>query len=156
MIYPVFLVYQHKLNDSLFINLYGNYHTNMPTDVDQELTSSWAMGAGVRNQWDFDRMEKRVRWDLFAGYNFDYNFEAGGKFGYSFLKRDGLNIGTNLSVDYSRERLTTNIKLFLDCGRDATFRPYIGYERYDYKDSSIEAVKRFIFGFNFFRWFNGS
>lgn len=154
MIYPVFLMYQHKLNDSLFINLYGNYHTNMPMDVEKELKSSWAAGAGVRNQWDFERMEKRFRYDLFAGYNFEDHFEAGGKLGYSFLKMDGLNIGTHAGIEYSRERLTTRFLLFLDYGKDATFRPFIGYERYDYKDSSIEAVKRFILGFNFFRWFN--
>lgn len=154
MIYPLSLLYQRKIKESLFIGWYSNYHLSMPLDTDREFSSSWSTGVDLRNQWDFERMEKRVRFDLFAGYNFKYTVEAGAKLGVSFLKVDGLNVGANLGIEYSREQLSADFKLFLDYGRDVTFRPFVGLERHEYLNSPQRPTNRFTFGFRFFRWFN--
>lgn len=154
MIYPISLEYRQRIKKSLFIAWYTLYHLNMPLDIDGEFAASLSTGISLKNQWDFERLEKPVRFDVFAGYNFKHSVETGAKLGVSLLEYGGLTFGSDLRIEYARERFCADLKLFMDYGNAVTFRPFVGVERIDHTASPRPTITRFTFGFHFFRWFN--
>lgn len=151
MIYPISLEYQRKISDSLILSWCSRYRLSLPLDKDLEFSASLATGIALKNQWNFDRLDKTIRYDLFAGYNFKHKFEVEAKLGASYRKNDYLAVGANLRAGSNNERRIADLKLFVDYGKNVILRPFVGYETFKYTD--YQTVEEFIFGFNLIKWF---
>jgi hypothetical protein len=113
-----------------------------------------AAGITLKNQVDFNRIEKKVRFDIFGGWNFKHNFEVDIKLGASLVKREFFNISTDLQYSFNKEKRLTNIRLFLEVGRDVTFRPFIAVEKIKYLNPGEPVENKLSFGFALFSWFD--
>ena len=152
--YVISLQYLLKLNQSLYAAWLNKYCLSMPVDRDESYSDSTTTGIALKNQVDFDRVEKKLRFDIFGGYNFKHRFEVGLKLGASFAKKKGYNTGSDFRFTINREKHQMDLKLFIDIGRDVTFRPFFGLEKLTYLNPRQPTINKFFFGFAFFRWHN--
>ncbi len=154
MVYSISMQYERKIKESLFLAWYSRYCVNMPMNKDREFSASLATGIALKNQLDFERLEKKIRYDIFAGYNFKHKFEIDARLGTSFLKIDFLNFGSDFRFSINSKKLYADFKLFVDYGKKVTFRPFIGVQKIEYLNSQHPSINRLSFGFELFRWFN--
>jgi len=156
MVYSIFLQYDRKIKESLFLAWTSKYCVSMPLDKDLEFSASLATGIALKNQLDFEMLEKKIRYDIFAGYNFKHKFEIDVKLGTSFLKSDLFNFGSTFRFSRSNEKRFADFRLFVDYGKKVTFRPFIGVQRIEYFNLQYQqsSKNRLSFGFELFRWFN--
>lgn len=152
MVYFVSMQYLRKINESVFAAWVSRYCLDMPVDKGERFSASLATGAALKNQVDFFRVEKKFRFDVFTGYNFKHSLELDMKLGASFIKKESFNISSDLRFKINKEKLFADFRLFLDYGRNVTFRPFIGLERLKYFNPRQPVVNKFSFGFVFFRW----
>jgi hypothetical protein len=150
MVYPISIEYQRKINEALIISWCSRYNLSMPLDRDLEFSASLATGIALKNQWDFDRLHKKIRFDIFAGYNFKHKFETDIKFGMSFWKNEYFTVGSDLRVERNREKRFAHLKLFVEYGKSVILRPFVGFETFTY--SQQQPVEEFIFGFHLIKW----
>jgi hypothetical protein len=113
-----------------------------------------ATGITLKNQLDFERLEKKIRYDIFTGYNFKHKFEIDARLGTSFLKDAFFTVGSDFRFSLNSEKLFADFKLFVDYGKKISFRPFIGVQKIEYLNSHQFSINRFSFGFELFRWFN--
>jgi len=144
--------YLFKLNKSLYLSCFGKYCLSMPVDRDERYSDSVATGVVVKNQVDFDRVERKVRFDIFCGYNFKHRFEVDLKLGAFFKKKAGYNTGCDFRFNRNSEKRLMALKFFIDIGRDVTFRPFFGSEKLRYLIPRQPTINKFFFGFALFRW----
>ena len=154
MVYSISMEYERKIKESLFLAWYSRYCVNMPMDKDLEFSASLATGIALKNQLDFERLEKKIRYDIFVGYNFKHKFEIGARLGTSFLKSGLFTFGSDFRFSRNSEKFYGDFKLFVDYGKRVTFRPFIGVQKIEYLNSHQPSINRFSFGFELFRWFN--
>lgn len=152
MVYLISLQYLRKISKSLYLAWFNKYNLDMPVDIEKNHSASLAAGITLKNQVDFNRIKKRVRFDFFAGYNFKYNFTADIKLGASLVKRDFFNISTDLQYSFNKEKRLTDIRLFLEVGRNVTFRPFMALEKIKYLNPGEPVENKFSFGFALFSW----
>ncbi|MCK5058153.1 MAG: hypothetical protein KAT34_15985, partial [Candidatus Aminicenantes bacterium] len=86
------------------------------------------------------------------GYNFKHQFEVDLKLGASFVKKEGYNTGSAFRFNLNGEKRRMDLKLFIDIGRNVTFRPFFGLEKLTYLNPRQPTINKFFFGFAFFRW----
>jgi hypothetical protein len=154
MDYLISIQYLLKLSKSLYAAWFHRYSLSMPVDRDERFSDSAATGIVLKNQVDFDRVEKKIRFAVFGGYNFKYHGEVDIKLGASFIKREGYNISCDLRFNLNGEKRLMDLKLFIDIGRNVTFRPFFGLEKLTYLDPRQPTTDKFLFGFTLFRWHN--
>ncbi len=152
MVYLVSMQYLRKVTESLYLAWFNRYSLSMPVDRDERFSASLATGIALKNQVDFERIEKRVRFDVFSGYNFKHQFEVDLKLGASFVKKEGYNTGSAFRFNLNGEKRRMDLKLFIDIGRNVTFRPFFGLEKLTYLNPRQPTINKFFFGFAFFRW----
>ncbi len=75
MLYAVGGQYEKSLPGGLFGAWYARYDVDMPVDKAIRFRSSLATGLLVRNQKDFNRLEKALRFEVAAGYDFTFNYD---------------------------------------------------------------------------------
>ena len=153
MVYPVALTYERKINESLFIGWYGRYYLNLPLDKEQEFDSSLGTGVMLRNQRDFDRINKKTRFEVAFGYNFKHHVEVDAKLGVTLVKKKLFKLGSNLEFSRNKEKSFIDIKLFADDGEHVTLRPFIGYSWIKYHRLQRPSEGKFILGIGLYRWF---
>jgi hypothetical protein len=98
----------------------------MPTDTALPFESSLGTGILIRNQTDFDRLERRVRFEAGAGYNFRYAYDFSLKFGLNTLPRNGPFFGADVRWGTVSGQNAFELKLFAAFGRDVSIRPFAG------------------------------
>lgn len=154
MVYLISMQYLLKINESLYAAWFNRYSLDMPVDKSERFSASLATGVALKNQVDFHRIEKKIRFDVFSGYNFKHSFELDIKLGASLIKREGFNISSDFRFNINKDKLFADIRLFFDYGRSVTFRPFIGLEKVKYFNPRQPVINKFSFGFAFFRWLN--
>ncbi len=154
MVYLVSMQYLSKIKESLYLGWLSKYSLSMPVDKNERFSASLATGIAMKNQVYFERIEKKLRFDVFGGYNFKHKFETEVKLGVSFVKTDLFNISSDLHFGFNKEKNFADFRLFFEYGRRVTFRPFIGVERITYLHPRQPTVYKFPFGFELFRWFN--
>jgi hypothetical protein len=150
MVYPISLEYQREINRFLILSWRSRYNLNMPLDRDVEFNASLSTGIAIKNQWDFHRLDKKIRFDVFAGYNFKHKFETEAKLGISFRKNEYWAMGSDLRAGRSNEKRFADLKLFVEYGKSIIFRPFVGFETFKY--SGKRPVEEFLFGFYLIKW----
>ena len=81
MIYDLGLDYEKTVAPGLFAAWVARYRADMPVDDDLPFTASLFTGLALRNQAEFDVLERDVRYEVAAGYDFKRGLEFSGKLG---------------------------------------------------------------------------
>ena len=150
--YPLSMEYEKKAGDDLFVFGYWRYEVLMPIDVAEEFSSNLGIGIGIRNQPNFYRLSKKVRFEFFGGYNFAHKYDLGGAAGINTLKK-GFNLGAEFLFRLNPDQLKTDIDLFCEMGRGVKIRPLVRLERSHYFDHEDSSGHKILFGIQFISWF---
>jgi len=150
--YPLSMEYEKKAGDDLFVFGYWRYEVLMPIDVAEEFSSNLDIGIGIRNQPNFYRLSKKVRFEFFGGYNFAHKYDLGGAAGINTLKK-GFNLGAEFLFRLNPDQLKTDIDLFCEMGRGVKIRPLVRLERSHYFDHEDSSGHKILFGIQFISWF---
>jgi len=154
MTYVFNLEYEREIKTGWLVLWYARYFLNLPLDTDRDFQSDLGTGLGVRNQSDFDRLTKAIRFDVSAGYNFSHHYNICIKAGFRLFKRDWLDVHTDLRVDLSGERFYSSFRLFLNLGQVISIRPFIRFDRSENTGNQEPPITKFLFGLSLFKWYD--
>lgn len=119
---------ERELRRGLYASWYADYTVDMPADKDRPFTGSLATGLVLKNQTDFERLERRLRFDVAAGWNFKRRGELSVRVGANTDPRVGASAGVDLGLlMWGRGRSHIDARVFLDVGGTVSIRPFVGY-----------------------------
>ena len=150
--YPLTIEYEKKAGDWLFVFGYWRYDVVMPIDVAKEFSSNLGAGIGMRNQPNFSMLSKKLRYELFGGYNFSHKYDAGGAVGINTLDKN-INVGAELFSRLNPDQLDTDLEIFCEMGRGVKIRPFARFEKVYYFDNQEQSGIKFLFGIHLIKWF---
>ena len=148
--------YEKTLPGGLYGAWYARYFVDMPVDKPVRFRSTLATGLLVRNETDFNRLDKDFRFELAAGYDFVFAYDVRVRLGAQAPIAPLFKLGAEFRLEANSERRTAEFKLFAGPGREAMIRPFVGIRKItilagpppgDPFRSSLMA------GIAFYRWF---
>lgn len=153
MLYGIGLDYEWRINPSLFVAWAARYQLDMPVDEHLPFTASLFTGLAVRNQANFDELEKEVRYELVAGHDFKRGPGVSGKLGVQFWRSGHLRLFAEMRTQVDGKRARNDFRLLAGFGRVVQIRPFIGWKK-DLAVNSVQPVPgKFLFGLGFFKKF---
>ena len=153
MIYGLGLDYEWKINPYLFVAWVARYQLDMPVDEHLPFAASLFTGLAVRNQANFDDLEREVRLELAAGHDFKRGPGVSGKLGIQFWRSGTFRLLAEMRTQIDGKRARNDFRLLASFGRDVQIRPYIGWKK-DLAVNSAQSVPgKFLFGLGFFKTF---
>ncbi|MGB8951852.1 MAG: hypothetical protein WCC06_04210 [Candidatus Aminicenantales bacterium] len=119
--------YEKKINEDFFFVGYARYAVDMPVDKDLEYRSSLSTGIRIRNQRDFEQLEKGIRFDLSVGYSFKLLYDLSAKIGLNTLNDRSKNIGSDILFEADDEKKLFSMTVFMNFGHEINIRPFFGF-----------------------------
>jgi hypothetical protein len=153
MTYVFNLEYEKEILPGWMVLWYSRYYLHLPLDIDRTFDSDLGTGLGIRNQSDFDRLDKALRFDISAGYNFDLDYNVRVNTGFRLLKTNRLDLFVDVKSELSRARFWSSIRLFLNLGQAISIRPFIRFDRNEAFGSDQPVITTFLFGVAMFKWY---
>jgi hypothetical protein len=153
MIYDIDLDYEKKIKPGLFAAWTTHYRLDMPVDDNLPFAASLFTGLALRNQPNFDELDRDVRYEFAAGYDFKRGLEFNGKMGMGIWKNSFMKIFTEMRAQVDVKRIRVDLRLLASGGRTVEIRPYLGWKKDIGLDPSQEVPGKFLFGLGFFRKF---
>jgi len=146
--------YERGIGRSVFVSWYAAYNLNMPVDKDLPFSGSLATGLGIKNQPDFDRLDRAFRFDVSAGWNFKYDQELTVRAGTNSVSQKGMRVGADLKLRVSGlRRSEIDLRIYADTGRETSIRPFVGLRnRPSFGGGGPAGKLRLVMGFGLFRW----
>jgi hypothetical protein len=132
MIYRLRADYEKTLAGGLFAAWYARYDVDTPVDKAIGFLASLSTGVALRNQPDFERLEKSLRFEVWCGVDFKYDYDAGLKLGINTASAGAANAGAEFRWQANSVRQAAEFKLFVEVGREVVVRPFIGVEKISY------------------------
>jgi hypothetical protein len=129
MLYAVAGQYEKSLPSGLFGAWYARYDVDMPVDKAIRFRSSLATGLLLRNQKDFNRLEKSLRFEVAAGYDFTFDYDLRLRLGAQARPRGFFPLGAEFRVDANSDRQDVEFKAFAAFGKDIEVRPFVGVRK---------------------------
>jgi hypothetical protein len=127
LVYNITGEYEREVNPFLFVSWYAAYAVDMPADKALSFAGSLGTGLKLKNQPNFERLDRSFRFDIAAGWNFKYDEEVTLRAGVNTVPEKGLIIGADLACRMSgRRRAEIDMRLFANIGRAVAVRPFIG------------------------------
>jgi hypothetical protein len=138
---------------------YARYVVDMPVDKAVRFRSHLATGLLLRNQPEFERLDRPVRFEVAVGYDFAFDFDARVKLGANArLGKGPAQAGAEFALEANAERQSAQAKAFLAFGREVEVRPFVGIRKIAYlaggPPSPDPFRSRLTFGVVFLKWFN--
>ena len=115
---------------------------------------SLGIGLKLKNQPNFERLDRRFRFEIAAGWNFKYDEEAAFRAGVNTRPEKDLSIGADLECRmFGRRRAQIDMRLFTNIGRAVAIRPFVGLRNSPSLSGigSSDAFK-FVAGICLYRW----
>ena len=169
MIYRARADYEKGLGHGLFAAWYARYDVDMPVDRAVPFLASLSTGAAIRNQSDFERLEKAFRFEAWAGLDFKYDYDVGLKLGLNTTARGSraqesrsggggaLNAGAELRWQANGMREAAELKIFAELGGAIVVRPFAGIRKISYAAGGTpgpgKLAERITAGVALYRWF---
>ena len=158
MIYRVRADYEKTLAGGLFGAWYARYDVDMPADKAIASLASLSTGVALRNEPDFERLEKAIRFEVWGGVDFKYDYDVGLKLGINTANESGAaNAGAEVRWQANSMRREGEFKIFADFGRSVSVRPFVGIKKIDYAAGGTPGPDRFAdwitAGIGFYTWF---
>jgi len=156
MLYTAKAEYEQRVG-RVYIAWYARYFVDMPADKAMEFSSSLATGIALRNQADFDRLDRRLRFEAALGYDFKADYDARLSIGVNTLDPGPINFGAEFRGEATRTRKAADFKVFGVFGREVTIRPFLGIKKITYAAGGPpgpDPVEQMLtVGLAFYRWF---
>ena len=153
MLYDVGLDYERRLSPGLFAAWVSRYRLDMPVDSAEPFAASLFTGLALRNQPDFDVLEKDVRFEAAAGFDFKRGLEVSGRLGLGIWHGRGWQVLTEMKGQADGGRIRFDLRLLASGGRNVECRPYLGWTKDIGIDPTQETPGKFLFGLGFFKKF---
>jgi hypothetical protein len=150
--YPLSFQYERRISNDLLIVGYCLYNVIMPVDVDQAFTSSLGVGVGLRNQPFFEKLDRTIRFDIFAGPNFSHTYDIGANIGINTVKKP-LNFGVNTKARMNADNFEGSLTVFGEFGNEVKIRIFVRGDTTKYLDDNSPAENKWQFGISLFSWF---
>ncbi len=149
--------YERTLGGGLRAAWYARYAIDMPVDKAVRFRSHLATGLLLRNQAEFERLERPLRFEAALGYDFAFDYDARLKAGaHVRLGRRGAKAGAELALEASSAQELASAKAFLSFGKSVETRPFIGIRKVAYLAGLPPGKSPFrsslIVGVTFLRW----
>ena len=149
--YQVGLDYGISLRPDAIAYVYGMYDMRMPVDRAEPFSSGLGLGVGLRNQADFQRLDRPFRYDFYVGQNFRRTFDMGIHLGINTL--DGpLRWGGNLQIDFDPDTVYGLFELFAELGTEVRARPFVAFQHLDFPHLPDTTRSRILIGIDFLTW----
>ncbi len=148
--YLTTLEYEKKIGSELYGVVCGRYAVHMPVDVAQHFYSSLGVGIGLKNQSHFKKLEKPVRFSVYAGHNFSHKYDTALRLGVNTVAK-AMNLGVDIQAELNPNRFTNLVEAFVEFGKEVKFRPYIAFEWTEFLDSD-QTGTRLLFGIDLTTW----
>jgi hypothetical protein len=152
MVHGLRLEYQKALSGGWQAYWYGQYRLDQPVDRDEPFEGDLGTGLGLRNQTDFLRLERRVRFDLSGGFNFKKGPELSASWGLCLPLGRRLQTGLDLLVRQNNRESQYLARFFLATGAAVSIRPFFSYDRYRDDQRPEISHNRFSVGLGLFTW----
>lgn len=150
--YPLSLQYERRINHNLLIFGYCHYDLIMPVDVDQAFTSSLGVGVGLRNQPFFEKLDRTIRFDIFAGPCFSHTYDIGANIGINTVEKP-VNFGVNTKTRMTADNLEGSLTLFGEFGKEIKIRIFARGDTTKYLNDNNPTENKWQFGIALFSWF---
>jgi hypothetical protein len=150
MKYSANLEYEKKMGSEIYGVVYGRYAADLPADVDQPFVSSLGIGLGIRNQSHFKKLEKSIRYALYAGHNFSHTYDTGIWLGMNTTDKT-LNLGADIQLEFNPDRFSNLGEVFVEFGKEVKFRPFLAFEWIEFRETDLNLT-RFLFGITLTSW----
>jgi hypothetical protein len=151
MIYDIGLDYERRLAPDLFAAWVTRYRLDMPVDRERPFAASLFTGLALRNQADFDVLEKDVRFEIAAGYDFKHGLELAGKLGLEIWSNGVAQVLAEMRSQVGTDHLRLDVRLLASGGRRLEFRPYLGWKKEIGVDPAPATPGKLLFGVGFFK-----
>lgn len=155
MIYEISVEWEHAAGP-VFASWYGRSVVDLPVDKSEAAAAGFSAGAVVRNQSDFHRLTRPLRFEIRAGLDLKHDYDLGVKLGLNTTHPTGWNMGLEGRLEANGQRHLVEGRFFMDTGRDLSFRPFVGIRRMTWPadDPSDRRIDRiFEAGVQFLKWF---
>ena len=145
---------ERRLGPGLFVSWYAAYAVDMPADKALPFSGSLATGLGLKNQAQFERLERRLRFDVAAGWNFKRRAELRVQAGVNTLPVRGFALGADASCRmWGRGRSQIEAKVFCDLGGAVSVRPFAGFRNGPSLSGEGPArVFKLVVGVGLYKW----
>jgi hypothetical protein len=157
MIYRVRAQYEKSFSGGWSAAWYARYDVDMPTDKAIGSLASLSTGIAVRNQPDFERLERPLRFEVAGGIDFKYDYDFGLKLGVNTANPGAANAGAEFRWQANGLRQAAEFKIFADFGRDIAVRPFAGVKKISYAAGGTPGPSRFAeritVGVGLYKWF---
>lgn len=157
MIHAASAEYERTLAGGMRAAWYARYAVDMPVDKAVRFRSHLATGLLLRNQSEFERLDKPVRFEVALGYDFAFDFDARVKLGANArLGKGAVQAGAEFALEANAARQSGQAKAFLAFGSEVEVRPFVGIRRIAYLAGGPPAPdpfrSRLTFGVMFLKW----
>jgi|GEM_PF-451148 len=157
MLHAVSAEYERTLPGGIRAAWYARYAIDMPVDKAVRFRSHLATGLLLRNQSEFERLDKPLRFEAALGYDFAFKYDARLKLGANTrLGRGGAKAGAEFILEANSAQQAGHARAFLSFGKTIETRPFVGIRKVAYL-AGLPAEKSpfrnsLIFGVTFLKW----
>ncbi len=154
LVYAVNGEYERGVGRSLYISWYAAYAADMPADKALPFAGSLATGLKLKNQPCFERLDRRFRFDVAAGWNFKFDEEIAVRAGLNTVREGGLSFGVDLGCRMrARGRAEIDARVFADTGGTVAIRPFAGFRNGpSLSGDGPTGTLKFVVGVGLFKW----
>ena len=146
--------YERAIGRDLFASWYADYTLDIPADKALPFKGSLATGLRLKNQTQFERLERRFRFDVGAGWNFKRRGEISIRAGANTGPGRGLAAGAEVScLMWGVGRSHLDARVFLDAGGAVSVRPFVGFRNGpSLAGDGPPGTFRFVVGVGLYKW----
>lgn len=152
ILYPFVMEYERKTALGVFLSGYLRYEINMPVDIKEEFSSNLGIGLGIKNQPDFSRLNKNIRFQIFAGKNFAHKYDLQTWVGLN-TTQDPVDIGVDLKIRTNWEQTVSGLELFVLFEEKVNIRPFIMIQQSTFPRDGRSQDTRISIGLELIKWY---
>lgn len=154
LIYAVSCEYERAVGRSLYVSWYAAYDADMPADKGLPFIASLTTGLKLKNLQCFERLDRRFRFDVAAGWNFKFDEEIALRAGLNTVRGGRLNAGIDLACRIrGRRRAEIDARVFADTGGTVAVRPFAGFRNGpSISGDGPTGTLKFVVGVGLYKW----
>ncbi len=154
LVYAIKGEYEREVGRALYASWYAVYAADMPADKARPFAGSLATGLKLKNQPYFERLDRRFRFDVAAGWNFKLDEELTVRAGVNTAQGSGVRLGADLGCRMrGRRRAEIDVRVFADTGRTVTVRPFVGFRNGpSLSGDGPTGTLKFVAGVGLYKW----
>ncbi len=152
--YPLAIEYERSVGKGYYALGWFRFRTDLPLDIPQPFESRLSAGVGFRNQTDFDRLDRPVRFEVLGGRELMGGWQGWLKAGINTVGRESVGADVVASTAPGERRLKAEV--FFNLDRGVHIRPFVGFESTSEPanaDPRAPSSRRFQMGITVLEWF---